>query len=67
MKDQVITYRGASITLSELNEQDEKMHHLHPANETVLYRGVTGPANFDRHEKHSRKVTYRGAATEMEV
>ncbi len=67
MKDQVITYRGASIHFSELDEQDAKMHHLHPANETVLYRGASGPANFGQHSKHTRKVSYRGAVTEMEI
>ena len=67
MKDQVITYRGANITNTEINEQDAKLHDLHPENETVLYRGATGSADFDQHEKHARKVTYRGGETEMEI
>lgn len=67
MKDQVITYRGASINRSEIERQDTELHHFHPCDETVLYRGATGPANFETHTKHLRKVSYRGATSEIEI
>jgi len=68
MKDPIITYRGATIPLSEL--QDTRVSQLEQQQGTRLiqYRGVSAnmPANAP-HQKKLRTVHYRGATAEMAV
>lgn len=62
MKNQVIYYRGAKTTLTELNK-DLATHHHFP----IQYRGQRGELNLGTHEKLTRTITYRGAKAEMAI
>lgn len=62
MKNQVIYYRGAKTTLTELNKDLATHHHL-----PVQYRGQRGEMNLDAPEKTPRTISYRGAKAELAI
>ena len=68
MKDPIITYRGASAPLSEL--QNKRVSQLEQKQGSLLiqYRGIAAnmPINAQR-QKRVRTIHYRGATAEMEV
>lgn len=66
MKDPIITYRGASAPLSELQNNRVAQLEQQQGSQLIQYRGATGtlPA---RRQKKVRTVSYRGATAKMEV
>ncbi|MEM9080601.1 MAG: hypothetical protein AAGC74_07925 [Verrucomicrobiota bacterium] len=68
MNDPIITYRGASAHLSEL--QNERVSQLEQQQGTRLiqYRGATAELNTNKTQaKKVRTISYRGATAEMEI
>lgn len=64
MKDPVITYRGATCRLSELDSANAGKTET---TRNVRYRGATGTVDFRPHVEMVRAVRYRGATAEVEV
>lgn len=68
MNDPIITYRGASAPLSELQNNRVSQLEQKQGSRLVQYRGATVsmPVNAQR-QKKVRTIHYRGATAEMEV
>ncbi|MEM9015533.1 MAG: hypothetical protein AAGC68_00870 [Verrucomicrobiota bacterium] len=62
MKNETITYRGASINQSERTPQLQQKQHT----QLVQYRGNKGEVQVG-HEAHKAQVSYRGATGEVEL
>ena len=68
MKDPIITYRGASARLSELQNTRVDQLQLQHGSRLIQYRGATvAEADLPHHEKKLTKVSYRGATAEVEL
>lgn len=68
MKDPIITYRGASARLSELQNQRVDQLQQQQGARLVQYRGATiSEDEIPHHEKKLTTVTYRGATAEIEL
>ncbi|MDF1753263.1 MAG: hypothetical protein P1U89_10845 [Verrucomicrobiales bacterium] len=68
MKDPIITYRGASCPMSELNDQRVSQLEQQQGTRRIQYRGQTMEANLHpEHKKKLQTVTYRGATAEIEL
>jgi len=68
MKDPIISYRGATARLSEL--QNQRTHQLQQQQgaRLVQYRGASAQIKLNQpHKKKRVTVHYRGATAEMEV
>ncbi|MDF1824192.1 MAG: hypothetical protein P1U68_06100 [Verrucomicrobiales bacterium] len=62
MKNEKITYRGASIEQSERTQQLQQKQHT----QTVSYRGNKGDVEVG-HKPHNETVQYRGAKGEVQL
>ena len=62
MKNEKITYRGASIEQSERTQQLQQKQHT----QLVSYRGAKGNVQVG-HKAHRESVQYRGAKGEVEL
>ena len=68
MKDPIITYRGASAPLSELQNKRVAQLEQQQGTRLVQYRGATATLEEQpRPAKRVRTISYRGAQAEMEV
>ncbi len=66
MKDPIITYRGVSAHLSDLQDQRTDQLQQQQGSQLVQYRGASGPVNTQPHQKKTVEVTYRGATGSVE-
>lgn len=67
MKDPIITYRGASCHLSELDDNRQEQLQQRQATRLVSYRGTEGQVALKPHVNKVRTITYRGATAQMDV
>lgn len=68
MNDPMITYRGASARLSELQNKRVAQLEQQQGSRLIQYRGASVTMNpNEAHEKKVRTISYRGATAEMEV
>lgn len=68
MKDPIITYRGASAYLSELDNSRKDQLQQQQGTRLVQYRGHQAQVRIHpEHVKQTRTITYRGVTAEMEV
>jgi len=68
MKDPIITYRGASAKLSELQNQRRSQLQQQQGSRLIQYRGASAHINLNQpHQKKRVTIHYRGATAEMEI
>jgi hypothetical protein len=68
MKDPIITYRGATAHLSELQNERVSQLEQQQGSRLIQYRGLTANVAVNASpEKKVRTIHYRGATAEMEV
>lgn len=66
MNDPIITYRGATARLSELQRVDQLQQQQ--GSRLIQYRGISAETDLNAPtEKKMTTVTYRGATTQMEL
>ncbi len=68
MKDRIISYRGAQVKLSELQNQRTDQLQQQQGTRLVQYRGTTFDATVTpQHEKKTVTISYRGATDEVSL
>lgn len=68
MNDPMITYRGATARLSELQNKRTAQLEQQQGARLIQYRGASVTMKTNTPEKKKlRTITYRGATTEMAV
>lgn len=68
MKNITITYRGASSSVAELNNQRVAQLEQQQGTQKIQYRGATSELDVNRKKQpQKRTISYRGATLETEL
>ena len=66
--DPIITYRGASVTLSELKNERASQFAQQQGAQLIQYRGASGEVDLNApHVRELHTVHYRGATAGMKI